>query len=208
MQELKFYRFRIQLNDYYPVVWREIEVPADYTFWDLHVAIQDAMGWTDSHLHEFQPTKKGPTAGLPIGIPADMDFDDMPETVPSWSVTLKKYFTTLGNRIDYLYDFGDCWQHQIRLTGMFLSFTEQCLPRCVDGEGLCPPEDCGGPHGYMALCLAVADKNHEEHQDYRQWLKAMGKPYWPFDPGFFDVKQVDFSDPFERWNRCFADDLS
>jgi hypothetical protein len=37
-------RFKIQLREIRPAIWRRIEVPASYTFWDLHVAIQDAMG--------------------------------------------------------------------------------------------------------------------------------------------------------------------
>ena len=36
-----------------PLVWRRVQVPESYSFWDLHVAIQDAMGWKDYHLHEF-----------------------------------------------------------------------------------------------------------------------------------------------------------
>ena len=46
-------RFRIELQESDPLIWREIEVPGDSTFWDLHVAIQDAMGWLDYHLHRF-----------------------------------------------------------------------------------------------------------------------------------------------------------
>ncbi len=47
-------QFKITLRDTTPEVWRRIQVPGDYTFWDVHVAVQCAMGWTDSHLHEFE----------------------------------------------------------------------------------------------------------------------------------------------------------
>jgi hypothetical protein len=63
------HQFKITLQDISPLIWRRIRVPASYTFWDLHVAIQDAMGWTDSHLHEFR--LKNPKTGrtVTIGIP-------------------------------------------------------------------------------------------------------------------------------------------
>jgi hypothetical protein len=71
------YRFKIVLAEVEPPVWRRIEVPGSYSFWDLHVAIQDAMGWSDSHLHEF--SLADPRTGRPkrIGIPDD-EFADLP----------------------------------------------------------------------------------------------------------------------------------
>jgi hypothetical protein len=47
-------QFKIELNDITPLIWRRIQVPSEYNFWDLHVAIQDAMGWLDYHLHHFE----------------------------------------------------------------------------------------------------------------------------------------------------------
>lgn len=38
-------QFMVTLRHVTPRVWRRVEVPASYSFWDLHVAIQDAMGW-------------------------------------------------------------------------------------------------------------------------------------------------------------------
>jgi hypothetical protein len=60
----KIFRFRVSLTGSEPEIWREIDVPDHYNFWELHVAIQDAMGWLDYHLHEFTPHKAGPTKGL------------------------------------------------------------------------------------------------------------------------------------------------
>ena len=71
------YQFKIVLRDTDPPVWRRIQVPENYTLWDLHVAIQDAMGWSDYHLHEF--TLKNPSNGVEsdIGIPDEEgEFDD------------------------------------------------------------------------------------------------------------------------------------
>ena len=69
------YQFKITLKGTKPPIWRRILVPETYTFWDLHVAIQDAMGWDDYHLHEF--TLLSPKTGrkVKIGIPSDEDAD-------------------------------------------------------------------------------------------------------------------------------------
>ena len=38
------HQFLIVLSETNPLVWRRIQVPERHSFWDLHVAIQDAMG--------------------------------------------------------------------------------------------------------------------------------------------------------------------
>jgi transcriptional regulator with XRE-family HTH domain len=48
------HRFKIQLKEIHPLIWRRIEAPSNYSFWARHVAIQDAMGWLDYHLHMFR----------------------------------------------------------------------------------------------------------------------------------------------------------
>jgi len=90
-------------------------VPTAYTFWDLHVAIQDAMGWLDYHLHEFiirRPHARKPTI---IGIPDDEGFFPGDETIPGWEIGLSLYFTDLGVSALYKYDFGDEWDHEFYL---------------------------------------------------------------------------------------------
>jgi hypothetical protein len=48
------YQFKITLKDIRPPIWRRIQVPSTFNFWDLHVAIQNAKGWQDCHLREFR----------------------------------------------------------------------------------------------------------------------------------------------------------
>lgn len=71
--------------------------------------------------------------------------------------------SALPPRFDYLYDFGDGWTHDVEVLG-----PGGDAPGCVDGAGTCPPEDCGGPHGYAELLDALADRRHPEHQAMRE----------------------------------------
>ncbi len=47
------YRLKVSIKDIRPPVWRRIEVPAEVTLAGLHDVLQTAVGWTDSHLHQF-----------------------------------------------------------------------------------------------------------------------------------------------------------
>lgn len=104
-------QFRIELLEIAPPVWRRIQVPGDYSFWDLHVAIQDAMGWTDHHLHAFEldDPKKG---HCEIGIPDD---EALVPVIAGWKRKLTRHFKTPGDVVIYDYDFGDDWRHAVLL---------------------------------------------------------------------------------------------
>ncbi len=92
----KVYQFKIILQGIKPPIWRRIQVPENYTFWDLHVAIQDARGWTDTHLHNF--VIKNPLTGRreEIGIPDD-DFHDM-RISPGWKKKIANYFSNQNDK--------------------------------------------------------------------------------------------------------------
>jgi hypothetical protein len=181
-------RFKISLLEISPVVWRRIEVPRDYSFWDLHVAIQDSMGWFDSHLHAFEvPTSDG--GYQEVGIP---DPDGESGTIAGWRRRLSGYFKQPGDQLIYEYDFGDSWRHSVMLEGILLSEPGVAYPRCIDGQGRCPPEDCGGPTGYEELLAAISDPNSPQHEEMLAWCGGS------FDPHDFDAAEVEFDDPKER----------
>jgi len=85
------HQFLVVLSGTDPLVWRRIQVPEGYSFWDLHVAIQDAMGWLDYHLHEFRLLDAAKKRVVSIGIPTDEDPEDRP-VIPGWKVRLSTYF--------------------------------------------------------------------------------------------------------------------
>ncbi|MFQ5780091.1 MAG: plasmid pRiA4b ORF-3 family protein [Nitrospiria bacterium] len=191
------YQFKVTLKGVEPPIWRRIEVPAGYSFWDLHVAIQDAMGWFDCHLHAFRISNPDTGEMEEIGIPYDEGFDDRP-CLPGWEVPMAAYFKGPGDRSDYDYDFGDGWEHEIVLEQIVSRFPRTKYPRCLEGERACPPEDCGGTSGYEDLLETIFDPAHEEHDRTMEWLGG------EFDPEAFDPKQVRFDHPKKRWKIAFA----
>jgi pRiA4b ORF-3-like protein len=192
------HQFLITLINTDPLVWRRIQVPEDYFFWDLHVAIQDAMGWLDCHLHEFRvvvDSKRGRVERF--GIPGDEFLDERP-CRPDWTIAVSQYVVHGGLPISYVYDFGDDWHHVVSYEGAVPFDPSGAYPRCVSGAQRCPPEDCGGVHGYSAFLEAIRDPKHPEHSSLLQW--AGGR----FDPGEFDPTQIVFDDPKKRWEKAFA----
>lgn len=193
------HQFLIVLSGTNPLVWRRIQVPAEYSFWDFHVAIQDAMGWEDRHLHEFQLSDDGARQTVAIGIPTDVSSPDRP-VVPSWTVPLSKHFTPrVGHRwpIRYVYDFGDGWEHVLIHEGFEPAKKSQTYPRCLAGERRCPPEDCGGVHGYAEFLNAIGDAAHPRHAEMTEWIKGI------WTPAAFEARRVKFDDPEKRWSKAF-----
>ncbi|MGQ0844895.1 MAG: plasmid pRiA4b ORF-3 family protein [Sporichthyaceae bacterium] len=163
----------VHLHDVHPPVWRRIQMPAAASLADLHRVLQRAMGWTDSHLHQFD------VDGNLYGVPDP----DRGEVADETGATLGT-FARPGARFEYAYDFGDGWIHSLTVRQVLSAEAGVRYPRCLDGGRACPPEDVGGPWGYGTFLAAVADPRHEEHQTYARWSG-------PFDPERFDLLAVE-----------------
>lgn len=194
----RVYQFRIQIREISPVIWRRIQVPEEYTFWDLHVAIQNAMEWTDSHLHEFRIRRKHAHKTIHIGYPDELAVVGDPEILPCWQIPMTAYFTDIGRTAEYLYDLGDCWSHDLLFEGILLREKGVSYPRCLGGERACPPEDCGGTRGYYSVLNVISDPEDEEYESMLYWLG--GK----YDPELFNPEDVKFEDPDVRWKYVFS----
>lgn len=175
------YQFKVALKYIRPPIWRRIQVPATSTFWDLHVAIQDAMGWEDYHLHEF--TMPDPKTGEEacIGL---LDPNWRPEVLSNRRQKVADWFSLENQRAGYIYDFGDGWQHTVELEKILPREPGLKYPRCIGGRRACPPEDCGGIGGYAEI-VAGESEFQEDFADY--------------DPERFDPDEVVFDDPDRRW---------
>lgn len=197
------YQFRIELYGTEPKIWRVIQVPQDYSFWDLHVAIQDAMGWLDYHLHVFSPKRNHSNRSIEIGIPESYE---PTRIIPGWEIPITDLLVEPGEKIYYNYDFGDDWMHEVLLEGILMRDRTLKYPRCIAGERACPPEDCGGLPGYYNLLEILADPKHPEHKFQNEWLRNHAKNYLPYNPDAFDPAAVKFWNPKKRFKMSFPSD--
>jgi hypothetical protein len=177
-KEPKIYQLKITLKYIRPPIWRRIEVPSDVTLPQLHLVLQAAMGWTNSHLHQFRVGKTY-YGNSDVGEFGELNLKD--ET----KLRLSKLLTKPKQKIVYEYDFGDGWEHEILLEKALPRDSRVRYPRCLGGARACPPEDCGGIGGYANFLAAIRDPDHEEHEEYLEWIGG------EFDPGEFDVEDFD-----------------
>jgi hypothetical protein len=192
------YEFKLSLLEVSPSIWRSIQVPEAYTFWDLHVALQDGMGWLDYHLHLFRVTNPDTAEGVQIGIPDEDAFEGDEPIQPGWEIPIAPYFPCPGVVARYEYDFGDGWEHDLTLEAIRPRQLGQKYPRCVGGARACPPEDCGGVGGYEDLLTVIRTPTHEEYESTVRWLGGR------FDPEKFDPSRVKFDDPAHRYELAFG----
>lgn len=185
------YEFKITLKEIKPKIWRKIQVPQTYNFWDLHVAIQDAMGWEDYHLHQFNMGDPKTGEKVSIGIPDEDGIVDY-HIIPGAEAEISKYFLSPKDKALYEYDFGDGWEHEVVLEKILPAESGAKYPRCIGGARACPPEDCGGPWGYQALLEIM---NNPDDPDYAEKMEWLGDD---FDPEEFTPEEVYFDNSKER----------
>ena len=173
------YQFKITLIGSNPPIWRRIQV-AECTLDKLHEHIHTAMGWTNSHLHQFEIGEKR------YGDPELLDdgIDDF-ECVDSTRTRISKIVAKTGTRFKftYEYDFGDGWEHEVLFEGCPKKESGKHYPLCLEGDRACPPEDVGGIGGFYEFLEALADPKHERHEDFKEWGGD-------FDPEKFDAQQA------------------
>ena len=195
MTQDTIHRFRIELRVIRPKIWRRIEVPSTCSFWDLHSAIQDAMGWSDSHLHDFRFSCDDSQI---LVSPEDESDDDFTyggvevHQLLDWETPIADYFVEKGDRVLYTYAFGEDWRHNVTLTAVAPRAADTVYPVCVGGRRACPPEGCGGPWSYPDFLAALADPKHEDREHWSSWVGC------GFDPEHFDQVAVQFRNPQER----------
>jgi hypothetical protein len=182
-------RLKITLDDVKPAVLRRIEVPLTIRLDRLHLAIQAAMGWTNTHLYEIRARDVG------WGEP-DPDWGDGP--LDASKASLAGVLEDIGTKtLRYLYDFGDSWEHTIKVERIADAVPGLAYPRLVEATGRCPPEDVGGPWGYAELLAALADPKHERHAELKDWIAD------DFDPESVDVDHLadNLEGLAKRWSR-------
>jgi Plasmid pRiA4b ORF-3-like protein len=173
-------QFKVQLKNIKPAIYRNIIVPENASFSQLHEILQHTMGWFNCHLFQFKMDRNNY-----ILIP-DKSYDDYGETHDARKIKIKDYFA-MKKSIVYEYDFGDSWEHTVTLTKVLENENKIDYAICMKGQRSCPPEDCGGPWGYENFLAAILDNKNPEHNEMLEWVGG------EFDPGEFDLEHVNGS---------------
>lgn len=149
-------------------IWRKLVVPLHTSFHELHQAIQIAFDWSDRHLYEFNVYEGNPQNQEQPGkflvnfVGDDWEYEEVladPDKQFARKVYLQDYLT---NTISYIYDFGDYWEHDIKVEAIIDSYDKN-YPTCIEAEGLVPPEDIGGVPGYEAFLGILQDPQHPDY---------------------------------------------
>jgi hypothetical protein len=180
-------QLKITLDNVTPVVLRRVEVPFDIRLDRLHLTIQAAMGWTNSHLYEIRAGGVGWSTPYP-------DADWAGDFIDARKARLEDIGT---KSLQYLYDFGDGWEHTIKIERLIDPEPGILYPRLIEAKGRCPPEDVGGPWGYGEFLEAIADPSHERHRELKEWFAD------DFNPHVVDIDWLseDVADLAQRWSR-------
>jgi len=169
----RLFQIKITLANVKPAIWRRIQIP-DCTLLRLNKIIQACMGWEDYHmwLFEIGDTEYGEDV---IDAGCDRDF------ASARKVKLSRFIQAGVKKFWYTYDMGDDWGHVIQIEKLLDADPQAKYPLCLEGKRACPPEDCGGPPGYVDYLEAIADPEHKQHEEMLKWRG-------PFDPEAFDAK--------------------
>lgn len=169
------YQLKIALVGVRTQIWRRVQVPADIALDELHLVLQAAMGWTNSHLHSFAFGKQEYTMPYEQGDLEELRMEDERKMCMSALISNPK------ETFEYAYDFGDNWQHVITLEKILPAAQDTKYPLCLAGKRACPPEDCGGVWGYADLLRVLRNPAHPEYKDMKAWAGRK------FDAEVFDV---------------------
>lgn len=154
-------------------------MPSNILLSDLHKIIQTAMGWTNSHLHQFIKNRRFYEPPPPEEKLWDSSGEDYT------GMTLDEFLKKKNDALSYEYDFGDGWEHEIKLEAILPADETAKLPKCTAGAMACPPEDCGGIWGFQEFKKIMKTPKHPEHEDYVEWYGGA------FDPEAFDMEEIN-----------------
>jgi Plasmid pRiA4b ORF-3-like protein len=175
--------FKVTLVGTKPLIWRRLRLSSAMTLADLHYAIQGAFDWEDRHLHEFT---LGDNERYSIDPQSDEDpIDEETPVGESYSVTLGALISRRIKKLSYEYDFGDSWQHEIKIEKIGALSGRLFPPECIGGKQKAPPEDCGGVWGFQDFLADMTDTKSTENEARKEWFGGT------FDPEDFDLSSAN-----------------
>ena len=173
------YHLKVSLEGIQPAIWRRLQVPGNASLGWLHAVLQVAMGWTNSHMHQF-------IVGERLYSDPRVEPDDDLGVLDENATAVMEIAPRVKSAFQYEYDFGDSWEHRIVVEKILdPDPAASTVAQCLDGARACPPDDCGGAFGYADLLEIIMDPKHEEYEDRMDWLG--GK----FEPEAFDREKIN-----------------
>ena len=169
------YTLRIALRDHKPTIWRKLDVPSNLSLRHLGDLILSLMGWDGGHLNQF---RKRNVCYLPYyqrEPSGEADFDWNCENVNQEDYTIADLLASKGSSVVFEYDFGDGWEHEVRLSDVAEyedGETREIVFR--GGKRACPPDDCGGVWGYDELLeilsrLKAGERLSDDEREQLEW---------------------------------------
>ncbi len=143
----EIFQLKIHLLGISPMIWRRVVVSSAITLRELHGALQVTMGWDGIHLFQFDVRA--------------VDYGPWELHGASPDIPLSSFEFRSKDRFSYIYDMGDYWKHEVRVEAILDADSKTSYPVCTGGAGACPPEECGGPQGYLA--------RRDEAKGYDAW---------------------------------------
>lgn len=166
----KIYELKISLSGIKPTIYRTLHIEENRTFFELHVAIQIAFGWENSHMHIFE------IGDDRIGMSEFDEFED-DHTIEEKTIRLFQTGLNEKDKFEYIYDFGDHWVHEIQVTKI-LEPKKTFYPKCIKGAMNRPPEDCGGIYGFEDFKEIMGNRKHPEFKEMKTWYGGMYCQGW------------------------------
>lgn len=185
---VKKYTLCVSIRNIKPSIYRKFNVPSNMTLRHLSELLVELMGWDGTHLNQF---RKGDSYYAPA-YQRENELPDLFGAARNYNqedYTISDILKEKGKDIEWEYDFGDSWYHDVRLSSVGEYKKDEPLVSFVKGEHECPPEDCGGIWGYGEL-LAIYDKKKarkrltDEDKERLEWY-SMDED---FDPEYFDTE--------------------
>ena len=109
----------------------------------------------------------------------------MPRVLSAKAASLAELAATGTKTFTYVYDFGDDWEHKVKIEKTYEPAPGAAYPRLIEASGRCPPEDVGGPWGYVEYLEVLCNPNHERHTEMVEWRGSN------FDPKVVDVPGIE-----------------
>ena len=176
LKDYPLYQLRVTLEGSQPAISRRFQVKRETSLFKLHRVLQVVMGWQDFHLHEFR------IGGLSFGEPAPEEGVDL---IDERTIKLIQIAPSETLTFEYIYDFGDGWQHEVVVEKGVDKEAGIHYPICIEGTRACPPEDVGGIGGYASFLKAIRDRRHPDYKQYVEWIGGH------FDSEAFDLDAVN-----------------